>query len=272
MSTNARYIDIEKVSGGWRATDKYTDYRWYYRYGDPHPCISLTSVLSWIGKSDLLEWVGRVCAQKKHPEAYKWVRDKAGKLGTEYHKLAEDRALGRPISTGHEGKKESNNSVINVFQKQVAWEETQDIEDILVEQWLVDPELGIGCTGDRLAIVNGVVEVWEYKTGGWLPSGARRDTKATWQAAVCAIQAEKLLRVPKVQALRILQCEIKTGKFNPKGIYVPRRKSIEGCYKSFLHLFQAWKAFHYSYLLKGIPDPFKEDRVYKWPQPKIFED
>jgi len=246
----------ELPNGGKRWTEKKTDWRWYMEPGLDHPCVSVTTVLGWPCSKGFKEFLMSKGFQSQQ------IANTAAKKGTEYHKLKEDYDRGRK-----QGKK-GTNDMADMLRQQNKWESEQDIEIISLEQAMLDPELGIAGTADKVVKCNDRIELWDYKTG----SGWKYDVKASWQLCVYARMAKKLFGVD-VEAVRVVHCDLKNGKFNPKGRIIEAKESIDGCYNSFIHLFNAWKAFHHTTLLRyGIRDPVDYKKVYKWPKEKVFND
>jgi len=264
-TTWAKDILIFKDSEGRtvkRWTDTKRDWRWYWRDDLEHPCVSVTTVLGMIKNKKFIEWVGRICAQQRHPDAYKWVADAAAKKGTEMHEVLENYDLG--IKQGKKGSADVHQDMLRQY---IEWENDQQLETLMLEQSMIDPELGIAGTVDKIVVCNGCRELWDYKSGGsW-----KYDVKASWQMATYAAMAAKLHKL-HIQRLRVLHTDLKTGVFNPEGRIIQSRKSIEGCFDSFKHLFTVWKRYNHTTLLRyGIHDPVDYSTVYKWPIEKVFD-
>ena len=239
-----------------RWTETKSDWRWYWEQGLEHPCVSVTTILGCIVTKRDKEFL------MSQGMKVKSMMERAGKIGTDYHKFKEDYDRGRK-----QGKKGSNKGFADMLRIQNNWEEAQELEVLSLEQSMIDPELGIAGTADKIVRCNGRVELWDYKTG----SSWEYSVKASWQLCVYAIMAEKLLGMPPIEAVRVVHCDLKTGVFNPKGRLIEAKESIDGCYNSFMHLFAAWKAYNHTSLLRyGIRDPVDYKTVYKWPVNKVF--
>ena len=122
---------------------------------------SSTTVLGILAKPALIEWAWKMGLEG---EDYRKNRDDKGEIGTLAHNMILCDAKGTKPDTDNFSKKQidlAENCLISYYE----WVKGHKIKDVLIEEPMVSEEYSFGGTPDRLAYVDGVLTLIDYKTG-----------------------------------------------------------------------------------------------------------
>lgn len=132
-----------------------------YRLKDKTIVPGATTITGLLAKPQLIKWSNNLGL--KGLDVSKYVDDKAD-IGTLAHNMVEDYLTGKQTNFDDftpKQKSQAENSVLSFFE----WEKNHKVEVIFVEKQLVSEIHKYGGTGDIYAIVDGVKELIELKTG-----------------------------------------------------------------------------------------------------------
>ena len=134
-------------------------HRYYKEDGTRVP--SSTTALSILAKPALIDWAWKMGMEG---EDYRKYRDDKGEIGTLAHHMILCDAKGIKPNTDNYSKRQidlAENCLLSYYE----WEKGHQIKDVLIEEPLVSEKYGFGGTPDRLAYVDGILTLLDYKTG-----------------------------------------------------------------------------------------------------------
>ena len=133
----------------------------FYKNGKGVRFPGVTTITGILAKPALIKWANNLGL--KGIDSSRYVDDKAA-IGTLAHALITDRLQDKPTEMSDYGEAQiaqAENCVLSYFE----WEKDFTITPIIIEEPLVSEEHCVGGTMDIYALVNGVKELIDLKTG-----------------------------------------------------------------------------------------------------------